>query len=429
MHCQRLGEERTTEHGAAHRCDFMLRKHPCQCFDRGRDHDGINEQSVQRDPQIRVISGLEQEVTFCCRQSGEDVVHAPCLLIRVTGSGNYIGVMSTASRPDPVRARMDPALSAVVRAARALFHPEGPNTLMDLPAHARAISGLARLQDNIVAIQDDTNSLLLLTSAGDIRGSVVLPSGADGTRQFDDLRGNKHFKHDFEACVNIRHTGGEVLLAFGSGSMRHREHVLRAQIRDNVIAADIVPAHELYAALRSHHDFAGSELNIEAAVQVGDVLRLFNRGNGAPAGNLLPVNATVDLDCDGLLRYIDAASPATPPELANTLVYELGELDGCALSFTDAALVGDTILFVAVAELSPDVTRDGVVIGSVIGVIDNDGGRWTRLLGADATPVTAKVEGVLAGATWQDPLLLATDADDPSAASEIYEVELNGPWR
>jgi hypothetical protein len=336
--------------------------------------------------------------------------------------------MRSTSRPEPVRGRLDPELRAIVRVKRQLIHPAGADTELDLPGHARALSGLARFDGRIIGIQDDTNSLLLLNEIGDLRGHVVLPAGTDGKRQFDGVRGNKHLKHDFEAGITTRDARGDSLLAFGSGSTSHRERILRAHM-GGLFDAGIIHTPDFYAALRALHDFSGSELNIEAVVQIGSIIRLFNRGNGAATNWLQPVNATVDVSSDDLVRYLDAPSPSTTPPLSNVVVYELGHLDGCALSFTDAAELEGSMIFSAAAERSPDAIRDGVVIGSVLGVIANGEARWTPLTDADGAAIVSKVEAVLPGATWQDPLMLATDPDDPDAPSQIYDVELRGPWR
>jgi hypothetical protein len=185
----------------------------------------------------------------------------------------------------------------------------------------------------------------------------------------------------------------------------------------------------LYDKLRREHAFAGSELNIEGAVQFGDRLRFFGRGNGAPRAGVRPINATCDLDWPALFAHLRAPDRSPPPPPERIVQYELGAIDGIPLSFTDAALSGDTLLYCATAEESPDVTRDGRVVGSTIGVIDPHGRvQWAVLTDGSEKPLPWKIEGLAPAAESGKRLFVVVDADDPDMASELCTVELRGAW-
>jgi hypothetical protein len=187
----------------------------------------------------------------------------------------------------------------------------------------------------------------------------------------------------------------------------------------------------LYDLLRRQEEFAGSELNVEGAVSLGDRLRLFGRGNGAPRDGLRPVNATCDLDMDMLLGHLAAPDDHPAPGPRSVARYELGTLGGVPLGFTDAASWHGGVLYTATAEESPDVTRDGPVRGSVIGMIDRTrdrAARWTPLVDASGAPFGGKVEGLVSEGQLSTRILVVVDADDPSAASELCVVELSGKW-
>ena len=116
--------------------------------------------------------------------------------------------------------------------------------------------------------------------------AITLPAGKENLRQFDDGRGNKKFKLDLEAMARVPMPGGAQLLAFGSGSKKRRENVMSLNFRGSASNCmpqepSLVALPALYARLRAESMFAGSEMNIEGALYIDGVIRLFGRGNGA----------------------------------------------------------------------------------------------------------------------------------------------------
>lgn len=323
----------------------------------------------------------------------------------------------------------DEGLEARVVRVVPLRYAEGADPATDRPAHVRAGSGLARVGGRIAVIQDDAHFVAMADPATGLAGAVVLPAGEGGLRQFDDARGNKRFKLDLEACAALPSPEGDLLVALGSGSSPLREKVLVARRLESASPGiRLVDASPLYAALRAARDFSGSEMNVEGAVVIGDVLRLFNRGNGAPGDDHGPVDATCDLPLGALLAFLDDPAANPPPSPSNIVQWTLGEIGGHALGFTDGAVLDGRLFFTATAEDSPDAVRDGPVAGSAIGVFDRDGGgaRWALLRDAHGEPFDGKVEGLLLrgpASAW-----IVVDRDDPSHPSELCEVTLSGPW-
>ena len=322
----------------------------------------------------------------------------------------------------------DRMLGAKIVRSVPLLYEGGADSSLDRPAHVRAGSGLARVGGRIAVIQDDANFVALVDPGTGHARAIPLPVGPGGERQFGDDRGNKHLKLDLEACVTVPTAEGELLVAFGSGSSPRREHVAVLSALDGDaprVALHHVPA--LYAALRDVRAFAGSEMNIEGAVYDAGVIRLFQRGNGGRGGAGRPVNATCTLEWAPVRAHLDDAR-AEPPEPRDVLQFELGSLDGLPLGFTDAALAGDVLLFSAAAEDSPDVTRDGRVAGSVVGVLHETVARWARLHDERGHPFSGKVEGVLVDPAAHDRVSVVVDRDDPGVPSELCDVVLTGPW-
>jgi uncharacterized protein DUF6929 len=329
--------------------------------------------------------------------------------------------------PPVLRARPDPSLAARVVRSVPLLYAAGADASLDRPAHVRAASGMAPVGGRAAVVQDDANFIALVDPRTGQADAVTLPAGEGGARQFDDVRGNKRWKLDLESCEIVRDGDGrEVLIAFGSGSAPMRETVVIARgLGSGDPEIELVHAPALYAALRAETAFAGSELNVEGAAAVGGVLRLFNRGNGAPSGDLRPVNATCDLDLAALLAYLRDTTRA-PPAPTGVVQYELGDIDGFPLTFTDAARYGDALLFTAAAEDSPDATRDGPVAGSAIGVIRGGDARWCEVRNADGSRYPGKIEGILPHAPGRARVVV--DRDEPATPSELSEVVLEGDW-
>jgi hypothetical protein len=335
-------------------------------------------------------------------------------------------------RSEPRRAEVDPALTARVTARHPLHYVTGVDAALDRPAFVRSGSSLASVPGGIAVIQDDANFLAVFDPTGRRTRAITLPAGKRGLRQFDDLRGNKKHRLDLEACVAVRDGESTILLAFGSGSSGHREQVLLVRgIEAEQPRVTLVPAPRLYETLRSARAFAGSELNIEGAIQVGGSVRLFSRGNGAPGKEQRPVDATCDIGLAGLLDHLADPERESPPLPGEIVQYELGQLGGIPLGFSDAAAWQGAVLYSAAAEASPDATRDGPVTGSAIGVISAEGVvRWAPLTDSGGALFSGKAEGLVAGsdASGKAGLFVILDGDDPGAASELCSVELSGPW-
>lgn len=327
-------------------------------------------------------------------------------------------------------ATFEPAWRAVVVSRRPLHYADGADAHADRPAHVRAGSSLAWLGRSLALVQDDANFIALVSPSDATVTAIELPRGMGGLRQFDDTRGNKHHKLDLEACVALDRDEGATLLAFGSGSGARREQIvmLDGALSDSP-RVQVVDATPLYARLRAHAAFAGSDLNVEGAMVHGDTLSLLARGNGAARGGEVARNATCALDVHALLAWLRAPN-GPPPSPERIVQYDLGMLGGIALGFTDAAPRGRQALYTAAAEDSPDATRDGAVTGSVIGVMPLGGGalRHVTITTADGSPFREKVEGIARHPHDARRVYLVIDSDDPARPSELCDVALEGDW-
>ena len=331
------------------------------------------------------------------------------------------------------RAEVDDGLVARVVATESLEYTVDPSG-EDAAPHVRAASAICGVGSRLAIFQDDANWLGLVDLQTEEVRALALPPGPGGVRLFSERRGNKHEKMDLEACVVVERGGRRMLIGFGSGSLAPRERIVRVSFPlegtvDEQPDIDVVDARSLYARLRADTRFAGSELNVEGAALAGEeTVRLFNRGNGAPAGDLEPVDATCDLSLQALLTYLDGEG-ADPPAPRNVVQYDLGELGGTRLTFTDATALGDDIVFLAAAEDSPDAVRDGPVAGSVVGIIKSGGRtRWTPLAESADEALPLKAEAIWIDEATPRTAHLVGDADDIDRPAELLTVELEGGW-
>ncbi len=285
--------------------------------------------------------------------------------------------------------------------------------------HLSAASSLVQLGHRLHVVADDENHLAIFDLSSSAPGRLV--SLFDGELPLPH-KARKAAKPDCEAMLVLPAFGGYphgALMALGSGSRpTRRRGALMALDR----AGDIQgPAHTLdLGPLLAPLDAPVPDLNIEGAFIHGQMWSVLQRGNGR-----LALNARIDWRWRDVQKWLELGGPA--PEPVSITPFELGAIDGVALSFTDgAALPGGEWLFSAAAEDTSDTYNDGYCAGSVIGLVAADGSirRQERL-----SPV-CKVEGIAASLNGgMIDLLLVTDADDRNQPALLLSASLrsDGP--
>ncbi|HUS30162.1 MAG TPA: hypothetical protein VMZ53_16760 [Kofleriaceae bacterium] len=324
------------------------------------------------------------------------------------------------------RAELDPALSLRVLGARELRYDDRPQLGEDRPGHVRAASGLAMVGGRLAIIQDDC---AFIGYVSDQVTAVPLPRGPNGRRRFEEAIGNKADKLDLEACVVVPgdRTGegqlGDELWAFGSGSTPMREKILIVGFTTRL--HDASPFYrklrEELSAPSPHESFrVAPVVNIEGAALVGKELLLFHRGNTGPHD---PGPMVFRMSRAAFQKWL--ASEGVVPEIDGAQHYDLGEVDGHRIGFTDAVAVGARVFFLAAAEASPNAIDDGRVLASRIGVID-DGAVRMATLEIDGVPI--KAEGLAFDPANPTRAWITIDPDDVATPAKLYEVELVGSW-
>jgi hypothetical protein len=303
-----------------------------------------------------------------------------------------------------------------LRALRELDLDEAPGE--GVAAHVSSASGVVRRGDFVYVIGDDLLFLAVFRMSQPRPGSLrrVLP-GAQHADAGD--------KPDLEVLTLLppfeRHPFG-ALLGLGSGSAPRRDRgFVWALAADGSLRGEpsIVDLHPLYALLGERID----GLNVEGACVMGDRLWLLHRGN---RGSM--TNVVAELSLAHVMRSLTGDLTIEVHELAAIRAYDLGDLDGVELTFSDATpLGGEVLAFTASAEAQPE-TGDGdrKIRGSVVGTIDLDG-HVQRLRTIDRR---YKVEGLHASIeTGVMDFLFVCDQDDPDTASPLLSAAMPADGR
>ncbi|MGI8633114.1 MAG: DUF6929 family protein [Solirubrobacterales bacterium] len=288
----------------------------------------------------------------------------------------------------------------------------------DRPAHVAEASGIAKRGDWVYAVGDDMLHLSAFRLSSEEPGTLRKALTGELPTDEDERKGEKP---DLEAIGVMPPFPGHphgLILGIGSGSDdsgRARDRGFAwsfdrdGSLRGEPMEIDLNP---VYTLLRSEID----GLNIEGAAVVGDRLWLLQRGNrGGP-------NAVAELSLREVERSLHSDLEIDAHELADLRTYDLGDLNGVPLCFSDgAALPTGELVFTASAERDEVADGEDEIEGSVVGTIEPDG-TVRRLRTIDRR---WKVEGVHATLdTGVLDLLFVCDQDDPDHGSPLLSATM-----
>lgn len=216
-----------------------------------------------------------------------------------------------------------------------------PELVCELPVFAA--SGLVISSGKYFIISDDEVSLLYGTPGKRFETLKIWEHDLP-----DDPKERKKVKPDLE-CLYL---DGQELYLIPSFSKKNRDQGAVAKLGENgkITALKTLDLSEL----RKNLSKEVSDLNIEGGVILKNKLHLFQRGNGNDGTNEIII-------CDDLFSdHFERRKLKLPDHL------------GVPLTVTDAALLGDTIYFTAVAENTASTYLDGEVLGSYLGRLDGE---------------------------------------------------------
>jgi hypothetical protein len=296
-------------------------------------------------------------------------------------------------------------------------HPRGQ-------PHLSAASGLVQVQGRCYVVADDEHHLgqFKLEADSPVKLKRLFNEDLPG-----DPKKRKAAKPDLEALAHLPPMPSYpfgALLALGSGSkpQRHYGVVMAFNAEGKLYKGDDLVSQRLdltglYAPL--HRNFA--DLNIEGCFVNGNVLYLVQRGNKASAPG--QGSACIALHLPQVQAWLLDPDETPPPVPSQTMMVDLGDVDGIPLTPTDGCALPDgRWLLCAAAENTTDSYQDGPCAGSAVALLSPQGKleQLHRLHGAP------KVEGI---SVQMDAggmkVLMVTDADHPDVASQL--LSLNWP--
>lgn len=285
-------------------------------------------------------------------------------------------------------------------------------------AHLSAASGMWIANGTLYVVADDALELGVFAMHSKLPGHTltIIP----GTLP-SDAKLRKAAKPDFESLTFIpasEHYPSGALLAFGSGSTVQRK---RGMIWPFNAQHELVDKPQIFdlKALYEPLEQVFADLNIEGVLIQSDCLKLWQRAN-----NQHRDNAVIEYDA-ALLYALILAKPQDNLNLQPQHIerYDLGEVAGVPLTFTDSfALPDGACLFSAAAENTDNSYADGECVGAAIGLIDQQRQlRWIR-----SVSPTYKIEGISAqqqGSQLQ--VWLVSDADNPNVPANLLETTID----
>lgn len=195
-------------------------------------------------------------------------------------------------------------------------------------------------------------------------------------------------------------------------------------------------------SLEGLHEFlednVRGELNIEGICVHGPHIILAQRGNSFDDTNQPAPNVLIRLSLAYVLQSMYTDLMVSQCELEDVTEYDLGhatlEKDGRSyevkLDFTDIDSVEDDdrnrLVFTAAAEATGEAAIDGVIAGSVVGVIDAEGRIENIYPLADRTIKLEGINGLYNESTGSIDLLLVSDADNPAVPAPLMAARIPG---
>jgi hypothetical protein len=283
-------------------------------------------------------------------------------------------------------------------------------------SHVAAASGVVQRAEYVYVIGDDELHLAIFDASSSAPGKLRRALSGELPAEKDERKAKKP---DLEALTALPPFEGYphgTLLGLGSGSTPERDRgfawsfAADGSLDGDPIELDLKP---LYGLLRENLE----ELNVEGAAVMEDELWLLQRGNSSDGANVV-----VALSCSEVMQSLVRDRTLAAEELQRTLAFDLGELRGTALTFSDASALGNGLLvFTASAEASEGSYEDGEILGSVVGTIDTNG-EVHRLRTIDRK---YKVEGVHAVLdTGVLGMTFVCDQDDPEVPSPLLSATM-----
>lgn len=279
------------------------------------------------------------------------------------------------------------------------------------PPHIAAASSLVRHEGLLLIVADDELSLAIFDEQE--LGDGHLFDIFEGDLP-DDPDDRKEEKPDLESLALLPPFGDlseGALLALGSGSSEKRFRGALVPLgRDGRPRgrSQVVDLAELYGGIGKQI----VDLNIEGCAAFGDHVYIAHRGNSRNSED-----SVITLDWRGLSEQLAAGRPPSPELVSDIQTFDLGQVRGVDLSFSDLSPLSDgRLAFSSSAEDSTGTVTDGEIFGSSLGAL-RPGGDIEYHQPVDGV---VKIEGIDARDSENGiEILIVMDADDPDEPSPL----------
>lgn len=277
-------------------------------------------------------------------------------------------------------------------------------------------SGVERVGDYFFAIGDDSPDLVQLDAHWNVTRTIPFDAAAIPTT----ARTPKKEKLDLEALCCVDWRGRRELLCFGSGSKSPvRDVCFRVDVTDPSAPQDVRPVRltALYDSMRSNAAIVGAHsLNLEAAASTADEILLFQRGN------ISNINISSQFALSAFMEYLD--DPTRPVPVPRLVVHDLPELDARRAGFSAATNWHDTIVIAASVEDTDNEIEDGAILGSFIGLIEQETLVWVSVVEQNDEIARVKIEGIAVAEPNGETLELVALTDDDEGHTEMLGIEI-----
>jgi len=286
-------------------------------------------------------------------------------------------------------------------------------------SHFSAASGMWVVDDSVYVVADDELVLGVFPLQDNQLGHTLTIIPGELPKE---AKQRKAAKPDFEsltrlpACSSYEHGA---LLALGSGSTEQRK---RGMLWPFNLQGELVSKPQLFdlQALYRPLESVFADLNIEGVVVQGRCLKLWQRGN-----NQHRKSAVIEYGLTDFYALVNAQQESLTVKPQRIDYYELGEVAGVPLTFTDAFALSDgSCLFTAAAENTDNSYQDGECVGAAIGLIDAQ----RQLRWIEAVQPVYKIEGLSAKQVGEQlQILLVSDADNSEIPAKLLKTYINYP--
>ncbi|MFA7338532.1 MAG: hypothetical protein WC028_17225 [Candidatus Obscuribacterales bacterium] len=297
------------------------------------------------------------------------------------------------------------------------------------PAYVTSASGLVRLENRVYIVADDELHLAVfdLKSSQPGHWLRLLPGMLSS-----DYKERKKQKSDLETITRIQpdvYAAAGALLVVPSLSRANRVSGAMIKLENDLVVNESngSPIPIDFSDIRNKLKESIDGLNVEGIAIQKKVTKLFHRGSKTKGKSVV-----VELETEGFLHDLYDTHKPKSTRISKLREYDLGDIEGVGLSFTDAVPMSDgRIVFLAAAEATDDEYEDGTCLGSSLGIMKENGDieRIVRLSGRE------KFEGICAdyssvvvspGAVAHTlEILLVSDTDNEEVPSNLYRASVS----